>query len=103
MTDSRWSETEIRCAMLWRLVRSHGWANWIPGDDLIRAVPSHERGRARDVADDLRGEPYVRHHGNRGFKIDNSHVDTLAEELRDDCGYGEFRIEATLSHFGGFD
>ena len=103
MPGGRWCEEEIRCALLWRLARNHGWANWIQEDDLIRAVPSHERGKARDIADDLRSEPYIEHHPNRGFKIENKHIDVLARELRDECDFSEFRIEATLSHFGGFE
>lgn len=103
MASDRWTDVELKCAMIWRLARSHGWANWIPADDLIKAVPSHERGQARDIMDQLKREPYITHHGNRGFKINNSQVDILADELRDDCGYSEFRIIATLSHFGGFD
>lgn len=103
MTSNRWNETEIRCALLWWLSRRHGWANWIPVDDLVNSVPTHERGRARAVADDLQREPYTVFRRNRGFKIDHSHMDALAQFLRDECGYGEFRIEATLSHFGGFE
>jgi hypothetical protein len=103
MPTDRWSGVEIKCAILWRLTRRHGWANWIPADDLVTAVPSHERGQARSVVDELKREPYIKFHLNRGFKINNSRVDVLAEELRDICGYSEFRITATLSHFGGFD
>lgn len=103
MSTDRWTDVEIKCAMLWRLTRNHAWANWIPADDLIRAVPSHERGNARSLTDELKREPYIEHHGNRGFKIDNSRVNILARELRDDCSYSEFRITTTLSHFGGFD
>ena len=64
---------------------------------------THERGRARDVANDLRGVPFIEYHANRGFKIENKHIDVLARELRDECDFNEFRIEATLSHFGGFE
>lgn len=103
VTSNRWTETEIRCALLWRLSRRHGWANWVPVDDLVNAVPNHERGWAREVAHDLKLEPFTAYHRNRGFKIDHSHVDALAVFLRDGCGYSEFRIESTLSHFGGFE
>lgn len=99
----RWSEADLKCALPWRLARRHGWANWIPADDLIKAVPTHERGRARDIADDLKIEPYIAYRRNRGFKINNANIDVLADELHADCGYSKFRIEATLSHFGGFD
>lgn len=103
MTSDRLTETEIKCALLWRLVRSHGWANWLPDDELIKAVPTHERGRARQVVANLNRESYIRQHHNRGLKINNSQIDRLADELHTTCNYSKFRIEATLSHFGGFD
>lgn len=94
---------EIRCAILWRLARRHGWATWIPVDDLVAAVPTHERGRAKTVAEGLKHEPYVAYRRKRGLKIDHPKIDALAALLRDECGYSEFRIEATLSHFDGFE
>lgn len=103
MTTTRWSTTEIKCTILWRLARRHGWANWIPVDDLITAVPTHERGRARGITKELKSEPYIRFHRKRGIKINNSKIDLLADELHNICEYSEFRITATLSHFGGFD
>ena len=102
MADERWTNVEIRCALLWRLARSHGWANWIPENDLIRAVPSHERGRARVVVEELRRTPLVRSHRDRGYKLAHDGIDALARELRNVCDFDAFRIEATLSHFGGF-
>lgn len=103
MANGRWSFEEIRCVMLWRLARNHGWATWTPEEDLTRAVPSHERGRARSIADSLRGERLVTHHPSRGFKISHEEIERLARLLRDVCGISEFQIEATLSHFRGFE
>lgn len=102
MSDGRWSRTEIRCTLIWRLARRHAWANWIPEDDLISGVPSHEQGRARTVAEELRDASYLAYHPGRGYKIDHTHIDALALELRDKCEYSVFRIKTTLSHFDGF-
>jgi hypothetical protein len=101
MTTDRWSDVEIKCAMLWQLTRSHGWANWIHADALIKALTRTRP--ARYITDEMKREPYIKFYQNRGFKINNSQIDILAEELRDACGYSEFRITTTLSHFGGFD
>lgn len=103
MPGGQWTKTEIKCAVLWRMARRHGWANWMTTEEIMRAVPSHERGRARDLVVELHREPFVEHHPNRGFKIANESIDVLAKELRDVCSFSEFRIEATLSHFGGFE
>lgn len=102
MSDGPLSRTEIRCTLIWRLARRHAWANWIPEDDLIGGLPSDEHGRARSVAEELRSASYIAYKRDRGYKIAHAHVDDLAMELRDTCGYSEFRIEATLSHFDGF-
>lgn len=85
------------------MARWHAWATWIPVDDLLGAVPSHERGRAREVANDLKQDPYTVYRPGRGFKLDHTRIESFAELLRDECGREEFRIEATLSHFHGFD
>lgn len=103
MGTGRYSPQEIRCAVLWRLARDHGWAQWVPEERLTRAVPSHERGRARRIVARLAREPIVRHHPHRGLKLAHERIDHLAHELRDRCGISEFRIESTLSHFGGFE
>lgn len=93
---------EIRCAILWRLARNHGWAQWTPEERLIRAVPSHERGRARRALAQLSEEPFIHRPPHRGIRIAHRGIERLAHQLRDDCGISEFRIETTLSHFGGF-
>jgi hypothetical protein len=88
---------------LWRLARNHAWAQWSPEESVTGTVPTHERGRAKDVAARLAHEPFIIHHPQRGLKIAHEGIDLLARELRDECGISEFRIETTLSHFGGFD
>lgn len=103
MRTGRYSRREVRCAVLWRLARNHGWAQWTPEESVIRAVPSHERGRARTIAARLAHEPFIHYHPNRGLKIAHDGIGLFARELRDRCGISEFRIETTLSHFGGFE
>lgn len=103
MGNNRLSARDIRCAMLWRLARSHGWAHWVPEERLIRSVPSHERGRARESIAGLSDEAYVHYQPDSGLKIAHQGIDRLARELRDACGISELRIESTLSHFRGFE
>ena len=40
--------------MLWRLTRSHGWANWIPADDAWELTGDGERYLDGEVRVDLR-------------------------------------------------
>lgn len=100
---SRLSDREIGCQLLWKLARSHGWARWIPEDDLVRTLPRSDRRRARrEVLPALGGDSRTVFQRGRGFKLDHEGIETLAYYLRDRCGYSELRIEATLSHFDGF-
>jgi len=103
MAGGRQSDEDIRCALLWRLVREHGWAGPIPEAVLIRSVASHERGRARDVLDELVDETYIVGDSQRGYRMNHDRADEIAYELRDTCGFPEFDIEVYFSHFGGFD
>lgn len=104
MAKDRPSDAEIRCQLLFSLSRKHGWGGWVAEDTLIRTLPKSERGRARqDILLKLRDGPLVVYQRDRGYKINHDAIDDLAYELRDDCEYSELRIEATLSHFDGFD
>lgn len=103
MTSGRWTDSEIRCGLMWRLTRGHGWGDWKEAEDLLGAVPTHERGTAREILRDLRTEPFVLYQRGNGYKINHDAIEQLAIYLRDECGYSEFRIEATLSHFDGFE
>lgn len=103
MCGNRRSRSEIECALLWRLARRHGWAQWIAVEEIIHAVPTHERGRAKLVAKGLATKPYIQFNQNQGFKIHHPSIDALADELHDVCGFSKFRIEGRLSHFSGFD
>lgn len=72
-----------------------------------RTTSSRRFRRTNEDADEMSPttyrESYITRHLNRGFKINNANIDALATELRDDCNYSQFRIGATLSHFGGFE
>ena len=104
MTPGRLSDTEIRCQLLFFLSRKHGWAQWIPEDELVGTVPVSERGRARqEILPELQQSPLTIHQRDRGYKINHDRIEDLAYELRDECTYSELRIEATLSHFDGFE
>ena len=103
MAVSRLSDGEIRWQLLWKLARSHGWARWIHSDDLVKTLPRSERGRARrDVLPTLRGDTMTVYRRGKGYKVDHDEIERLGYYLRDECGYSELRIEATLSHFQGF-
>lgn len=47
--------------------------------------------------------PFIAYRRDRGVRFVGNSEERIALFLRDRCGYGEFQIEATLSHFDGFD
>lgn len=108
MTD-RASERQIKCALLWKLSRSHGWGTPVGKDDLVTlALADVEQGRGRRLVKELIDEPYVVYREGRGFQIRNDPdaQAAVAYRLEETCGYSRLQIEATLSRFeqaGGFD
>lgn len=96
---------DIRCALLWALVRRHGWGRYISRDDLIgfASIPTHAEGDAKAVFRDLRTESFVDYDRTRGVTIDTSRQGKIAEFLIENCGYSRFRVESSLKHYEGFD
>lgn len=43
-------DLDIECALLWKLVRTHGWSTTVGGSDLVDDATVHDEKRARDVA-----------------------------------------------------
>ena len=99
----------IKCKLLFKLSRRHGWGAPISKDGLVdQALADSEAQLGRDVCEHLKNEPYISYQRGRGYSIKNN-PDAQAQIaffLRDTCSYSEIRIEATLSRFeqsGGFD
>lgn len=80
---------------------SHGWSRWISAEGLVaQAVSKSDRGRVRrEILPRLRDHPFVVYDPERGYRLRGDALDRAALYLRDDCGYAEFRVEATVSHF----
>lgn len=96
-------EQEVVCQLLWKLARRHGWSQWISLDALVRDLSVQDERRAREIFEaQVAKKEYVEYHpGREEVKLNVPH-ENLAYDLRDDCGFSELRIEATLSHFDGF-
>lgn len=103
------SSSQLKCKLLWKLCRKHGWAAPIPKDGLADlALESSDQGRGKSLVDELVEEPYVRYQRGQGYSLKND-PDAQAQaayRLKSTCGYLEIQIEPTLSRFeqaGGFD
>lgn len=87
----------------------HTWSGYVSESDLLDAAldtEGHDTGR--EVIEELKNEPYTVFQHNRGLQLKNDPDSQaiVAFELRDNCGFTELQIEATLSRFlqaGGFD
>lgn len=106
---ARSSESEIKCSLLWKLCRRHGWSSPVERQDLVsNALESVEQGRGKRLVDELLQESYIGHRNDMGYYVLNS-PDRQAEaayRLLETCKYSKLRIETTLSRFqqaGGFD
>jgi hypothetical protein len=51
----------------------------------------------------LRSRSFVAYRRDRGLRFVGNAEAQIASFLSDGCGYSELRIEATLSHFDGFE
>lgn len=101
--------SEVKCALLWKLCRKHGWGAPIPERDLVDlALRDSDQGIGKRVVEELVREPYVEYTRGRGYRLKND-PDAQAQaavRLRTSCGYLALQIEATLSRFqqaGGFE
>lgn len=103
------TRSELKCELLWKLCRKHGWGAPIPKRVLVDlALEASEQGRGKAVVEELVEEPYVQYRRGEGYGIvnDPDGQAQAAVRLQSSCGYLELQIEATLSRFeqaGGFD
>lgn len=100
--------TAIKCRLLFKLARNHGWGGPVSTFTLVNwALDGSEQGAGRQVLEELGGEPAISHHPERGYRIRND-PDSQAQvacRLVRDCGYTRLQVESTLSRFrdaGGF-
>ena len=100
--------SELKCRLLWKLCRRHGWATPVPRKALVDwALQDSDQGRGRTIVEDLLDEPYIGFQRGAGYSVRND-PDSQAQaayRLKSVCGYTELQIEATLSRFqqaGGF-
>lgn len=110
MTSERPSEAEIKCELLWKLCRRHGWKKQgVSREDLVtEALADTEQGRGRQLVGELLNEPYLKPKAADRYHVKNNPraQAKAAFRLRDTCGYTDLQIESTLSRFqqaGGFE
>lgn len=100
--------TAIKCRLLFKLARNHGWGDPISTETLVNwALDGSEQGLGRQLAEDLRAESAISYSPGQGYSIKND-PDSQAQvacRLVRDCGYTRLQVESTLSRFrdaGGF-
>ncbi len=109
MPSDRKPDSTVKCDLLWKLCRRHGWSTPVPRDVLVNdALESTEQGRGKQLVAELLEEPYIAYQRGKGYSVENS-PDAQAKaafRLRETCGYSGIQIESTLSRFdqaGGFE
>lgn len=99
------SDEEIECALTFELSRKHAWAQAVGVDDLVGDSNVLDEQRGRNIArNTLPKRSFIGYHqGKEQLWLEIPPADALAQFLRDNCGYNELQIEATLdSYFNGF-
>jgi hypothetical protein len=105
MTEKNSGDDDIECALLWTLARTHGWSAEIDVPKLASDANIQDEEQGRKVARNrLSDKKFIGYHrGKDTIWLDPPPTDELAYHLRDECGYLELQIEATLdSYFDGF-
>jgi len=99
----------IKCSLLFKLARRHGWGNPVEKEDLVRdALQSSDQGKGKDIVEDLLEEPYIGYRRGKGYYLKND-PDSQAQaayRVTETCGYSSMQAETTFSRFeqaGGFD
>jgi hypothetical protein len=103
------STSELKCKLLWKLCRKHGWGSPIPKTRLVNlALQSSSQGKGKRLVEELVQEPYIEYQEGQGYSALNN-PDSQAQaayRLNSSCGFLKIQIEPTLSRFeqaGGFD
>lgn len=96
---------DLQCSLLSALVAQHRYGQPIRRDPLLRTAsyPSHHGGEAKRVFENLRREPFIIDHGNRGIMLNSSEFGKLAQYLYDHCGWTEFELKIRLKHYEGWE
>lgn len=103
------SSCRLKCDLLWALCREHAWGRAVSTQRLLRyGLPPGQRGRGRNLLDELLRELYLEYYPDSGYRLKNdpNSQALLASRLTETCGLPIISVEATLSRFeqaGGFD
>jgi len=95
--------SSIASALLATLLARRGVGTPIETETLLAlsAIQSHEYVEAREVLDELHRTSRVTDHGFRGVEL-NDRGGSIADLLRDECGWKPAEIEPRLKHYREF-
>lgn len=95
------SDRDRECAIIWKLVRSHGWSNEVDVEKLVRDAAVSDKARGREIArNELPKHSFIRYHQGRDeIWLDPPPGQDLVDFLTQRCGYSELQLKATLSSY----
>lgn len=103
------SDIRVKCSLLFKLARRHGWGNPASKEDLVtEALKSSDQGKGKILVETLLDEPYIAYVPGKGYYVKND-PDSQAQaacRVTETCGYTDMQAESTFSRFeqaGGFD
>ncbi len=104
MSSNRPSNSEIKCDLLFKMTRGHGWGSPFSKQDLVsKALESTEQGRGKDLVEELLNEQYIGYQRGKGYSIKNNPDDQAraAFRLRDTCRRSELRSQLPRARWRG--
>lgn len=95
------TDRDRECALVWKLVRSHGWSNKVDIEKLVREAAVLDEARGRELArDDLPKRSFIGHHqGSDEIWLDPPPGQNIVNFLTQRCGYTKLQVETTLSSY----
>lgn len=94
----------VKCALLATMIAKHKWGTPITEESLLSlSAIGDDYPTAREVYANLRSEPYITYHGNRGIELNKSNFDDLADVLYHECRWEAWEIKSRLKHYEGID
>lgn len=97
----RETDRDRKCAIVWKLSRSHGWSREQDVNALVDAANVHDKPRGRELArNELPQRSFIGYHpGKDVIWLDIPPAQSVVDFLVNSCGYSRIQVEATFDSY----
>lgn len=95
------SDEDRKCAIVWKLARSHGWSSEVDVHRLVDDANVTDKKRGRELArDELPNEPYIGFQpGKDRIWLDPPPGSDVMDFLQGTCGHNKIQVESTFDSY----